>query len=68
MFNCHSIEFNAIEKVNDGKSGEYGKDLMKIKFDSDDNLSFNKILKLHNLTVVIKSVFPEDNKYFPQRF
>ena len=34
---------NYIEKVN--KLGEYGKDFMKIKFNSDDNLPLNKIIK-----------------------
>ena len=27
-----------IQKINDDEFGEYGKDYMKIKFDSDDNL------------------------------
>ena len=30
------------ETINGGKSGEYGKDFMKIKIDSDDNLLLNK--------------------------
>ena len=34
-----------IEKVNDGKLGEYEKDYMNIKFNSDNNLSLNKQLK-----------------------
>ena len=41
---------------------------MKINFNSDDNLPSNKILKLHNITIVIGSVFQEDNKYYPQVF
>ena len=41
---------------------------MKIKFNSDDNLSLNKILKLHNLTIFVRSVFQEDNKYYQQFF
>ena len=41
---------------------------MKVKFNSDDNLPLNKILKLHNITIVIKSVFQEDGKYYPQVF
>ena len=45
-----------IKKVND-KSGEYGKDFMKIKLNSDDNLPLNKILKFHNLTIVLRSVY-----------
>ena len=40
---------------------------MKIKFKSDDNLPFNKMLKLHMLTVIFRSVF-EDDKYYPQDF
>ena len=39
---------------------------MKIKFNSDDNLSLNEILKIHNLTIVVRSVFQEDGKYYPQ--
>ena len=54
-----------IEKIND-KLGEYGKDCMKIKFNSGNNLG--KILKLHNLTVAVKSVFQEDSKFHPQFF
>ena len=41
---------------------------MKVKFNSDDNLPLNKILKLNNLTIVVRSVFQEDNKYYPQIF
>ena len=41
---------------------------MKIKFDSDDNLSLNKVLKFHALTIIIKSVFERDGKYYPQIF
>ena len=58
---------NLIEKIND-KPGEYKKDFIKVKFNSDDNLHLNKILKLHNLTMVVRSVFQEDNKYYPQFF
>ena len=38
---------------------------MKIKFNSDDNLPLNKMLKLHMLTVIVRSVF-EGCKYYPQ--
>ena len=41
---------------------------MKIKFISDNSLPLNKILKLHNLTVTVRSVFEEDGKYYPQVF
>ena len=41
---------------------------MKIKFNSDDNLPLNKILNLHNLAIIVRSVVQEDNKYYPQVF
>ena len=39
---------------------------MKIKFNSDDDLPFNKPLKLHAMTIIIRSVFEEDGKLYPQ--
>ena len=36
-----------IQTINAGTSGEYEKDYMKIKFNSDDDLPLNKIPKLH---------------------
>ena len=41
---------------------------MKIKFNSDDNLPLNKLLKLHNMTKTIKSVFEEDGKPYSRLF
>ena len=62
-----------IQTINAGKSGEcnsieYKKDYMKIKFNSDDYLPLNEILKLHNLTTIVRPVFEEDGKYYPQVF
>ena len=48
---------NEIETINGGKKGEYGKDFMKIKFDTDDDLLLNKPLKLRMLTIIVRSVF-----------
>ena len=58
---------NLIEKVSD-KTGKYGKDFMKIKFYSHDNLRLYKILKLHILTIIVGSVFEENDKYYLQVF
>ena len=44
---------NEIETINGGKGGEFGKDFMKIKFNSDDNLLLNKQLKFLTTTIVI---------------
>ena len=59
---------SGIEKVNNNKSGEYEKDYMKIKFDSDDKLPLNKQLKLLSVTIVIRSVFENDDKCYTQAF
>ena len=45
---------------------DYEKDYMKIKFNSDDNLPFNKPLKFHLVTITIRSVFKEVGKLYPQ--
>ena len=57
---------NEIETINVNKEGEHGKDFMKIKFDTDDNLPLHKTLKLHNMTIIIWSVFEEDGKFYLQ--
>ena len=44
------------------------KDFMKVKFTRNDNLPLNKMLKFHMLTVIVRSVFEEDGKYYPQVF
>ena len=51
---------NWTEKMNDGKSGEYGKDYMKIKFNSDDDLPLNKQLKFLSITIFVRSVFEKN--------
>ena len=56
---------NSIEKVN-LRLIEYGKDFIKIKFNSNNNLPLNKTIKLHNITIVIRSVSEKDGKYNPQ--
>ena len=57
-----------IEKINNNKSGEYEKDHMKIKFNSDDNSPLNKQLKFLSVTIIIRSVFEENGKYHPQAY
>ena len=41
---------------------------MKVKFISDNDLPLNKPLKFPNLTTIIRSVFEEDGKIYPQVF
>ena len=47
---------------------DYEKDFMKIKFNSDDDLSLNKPLKFQAMNILIRSVFEEDGKLYPQVF
>ena len=47
---------NLIENIN-GRLVEYENDFMKIKFNSDDSLPLDKILKLYNLIVIFRSFF-----------
>ena len=54
-------------KCNGGELAEYEIDYMKMKFNSDDNLPLNKLLKLRNLTIV-RAVFEEGGKYYPEVF
>ena len=41
---------------------------MKIKFNSDDDLPLNKLLKFHVMTIITRSVFEEGGKLYPQIF
>ena len=40
----------------------------KIRFESNDDLPLNKPIKLHLLTIIIRSVFSEDGKFYRQLF
>ena len=39
---------------------------MKIKLDLDDDSPLNKAIEIHNVTIVVRAVFYENNKYYPQ--
>ena len=57
-----------IKTINDNKAGKYTKDSMKIKFNSDDNVSLNQMLKIHMLTVIVRYLFEEHGRCYPQGF
>ena len=64
---------NEIKAINGGEcnsveGNDYGKDYMKIKFNSDDDLPLNKPLKFHAMAIIIRSVFEDDGKLSPQVF
>ena len=41
---------------------------MKIKFSSDDELTLNKTIEIPSMTIVVRAIFYENNKYYPQVF
>ena len=56
-----------IKKISD-KPGDYDEKYIKIRFNSDNKFRLNKIQKLHNLKIIVRSIFKEDNKYYLQCF
>ena len=49
-------------------SDDFDQKYMKIKFNSDDDLSSQKILELCEIIIVLRSVFHEDNWYYSYIF
>ena len=41
---------------------------MKIKLNSDDKLPRNKTIEVPNITIVVRAIFIQNNKYYPQVF
>ena len=39
---------------------------MKIRFNSDDELPLNKTIEIRTTTIVARTVFHENDKYYPQ--
>ena len=57
-----------IKEVNDGKDVEYDRNLKRIKFECDDDLPLDKLLKLHRLVLIMKHVIEINEKCYPQIF
>ena len=49
-------------------SGDYDEKYMKIKFNSDDELLLNKMIEIPSMIVVVRAIFLENKKYYPQVF
>ena len=58
------------KKMSVGKPIKYKEDFMKIKFESDDDLNhilpLGKTLNITVCIITVKSVFQENNNYYPQ--
>ena len=57
---------NKIKAINGGEENDYGKDYIKIKFNSGNGLPLNKPLKFNAMTIIIRSVFEEGGKLYWQ--
>ena len=44
----------------------YDKNYDVIRFDTDDILSLNSIINIYSITIIIKSVFKDNNKFYAQ--
>ena len=53
---------------NTGGIVQYGKDYMRIKFESNDNLATDNIVSIHFVRIIIRSVFLQNGKFYPQLF
>ena len=53
---------------NTGGIVQYDKDYMKIKFESNDNFPTDNIINIHQVTIIIRSVFAQNGKFYPQLF
>ena len=54
----------SITKNSDDYDGKH----MKIKFNWDDELSLNKAIEIPTMAIVIRPIFYENSKYYPQLF
>ena len=41
---------------------------MEIKFNSDSELPLNKMIEIPSITIVVRTIFYVNNKYYPQFF
>ena len=57
---------NEIETITGCKPIKYGRDFIKLRFESDDDLPLGKILSVPVFIIAVGSVFQEGNNYYPQ--
>ena len=41
---------------------------MKTKFESNDNLPIDNIFNMHQVKIIIRSVFTQNGKFYPELF
>ena len=63
-----SRKFSNIWKSIRAKIEENTKITMKLKFESNDNLPIDNVVNMHQVTIIIRSLFAQNNKFYPQLF
>ena len=53
---------------NTGCIVQYDKDYMRKKFKSNDNFRTDNIVNMHLVTIIIRSIFGQNGKFYPQLF
>ena len=61
-----SIKNKIVEKTWDAL--EYDKDYMKIKFEGNDIFPVGKNVSILLATIIIRAIFSQEGKYYPQLF
>ena len=67
MRNCGVKIRDLIRSITKNLIG-YDEKYIKIKFESDDELLLNKIIEIPIMTIVVRAVFLENDKYYSQVF
>ena len=62
------IKFRDIIRSITKNSDDYDENYMKIKFNLDDELPLTKMIEIPNMIIVVRAIFQENNKYYPQVF
>ena len=54
------------EVINDDEPIKYRKDVMKIRFESNDDLSLDKAFSISDMIIAAASVLEKNGKYYPK--
>ena len=69
MLENYTEIFDQIEEQIESITGDeikYSKDILKVKFKTNDDLPFGEVINIPVCVIVINSIFQENNEYYPQ--
>ena len=62
------IKFRDLIRSITKNSDDFDENYMKVKFNLDDELPLTKMIEIPSMVIVVRAVFQENNKYYPQVF